>query len=59
MHFVVSIMTGDFSDLIFIVSYTIPGVVMCLLYEKTKNIFAPIILHLVNNLLAIIVMLTV
>ncbi len=56
MHFLVTFMTGDLSDLAFLPTYLVPGIVMGLLYEETDSIIAPIWLHFSNNLFAFLVM---
>lgn len=54
MHFAISFVSGDLSDMIFLPVYLVPSIFLCLIYEKTNNIFAPIYLHLINNLIGII-----
>lgn len=54
MHLVVSIFSLNFQDILLLPIYIVPGVVLCLLYEKTNNIYAPIFLHLINNIVSYI-----
>lgn len=54
MHFIISITSGDMADLIFFPSYVAPSLILCLVYEKHNNIFAPILLHLTNNLIGML-----
>lgn len=49
VHFIGSLITKDYQDLIFLPLYLIPSIYLCAIYEKTKNIFAPILLHAINN----------
>lgn len=39
----------NFIDLLFIIPYSIPGIVFAYLYDKTKNIFIPASLHFIHN----------
>ena len=39
----------DISNLLFIIPYSIPGIVFAYLYNKTDNIFIPIGLHFIHN----------
>lgn len=54
MHFTISLILGDFSDMIFLPGYIVPAIILCTLYEKTRNIYAPIFLHFINNLIGTI-----
>jgi len=56
LHVVTSLFTGDFTDLIFVLPYAIMGFFFCLAYEKTKNIYGCIILHVLNNTIAMLAM---
>ncbi|MFI3115142.1 MAG: type II CAAX endopeptidase family protein [Clostridia bacterium] len=53
MHFMVSLITGDINDMLFLPLYLVPSVYLCIFYEKSNNIFAPIYLHAFNNLIGI------
>ena len=44
----------SYSDLLFIIPYSIPGFIFAYLYSKTDNIFTPISIHLIHNLLMFI-----
>lgn len=52
LHFMTSILSKDYLDLYFVPLYLVPGIILCLAYEKTKNIFTPIFIHTLNNLLS-------
>lgn len=54
MHFIISLAMNDFSDIIFLPTYIVPSIFLCLIYEKYDNIFAPIFLHLANNSIGLI-----
>lgn len=56
LHFTVSLLMGDLSDIIFIFAYMAQSFVICILYEKTDNIFMPIMLHFLNNAVGILLM---
>lgn len=55
-HVVVSIFSGDVIDLLFLVPYFVSSCFMCFIYEKTKNLFGPIVLHMLNNLISFIIL---
>ena len=59
MHVIISLLSGNFADLIFVVAYAVPGAILCLAYEKTDNILVPITVHWINNLIAIFAILLV
>ena len=59
MHMIISLLSGNFADLIFVVAYAVPGAILCLAYEKTDNILVPIMVHWINNLIAIFAILLV
>lgn len=52
-----SITSGDTSELILGIPYIAAGFVLTLVYYKTKNIFVPIAMHMIQNGFAVIVML--
>lgn len=56
LHFTVSLLTGDLSDIIFLLAYMSQSFIICYIYEKTDNIFLPIVLHFMNNALAVLSM---
>lgn len=58
MHFLISLIIGDINDLLFMPLYLVPSVFLCVFYEKTNNIFAPIYLHAFNNLIGILMVLS-
>ncbi len=49
LHVFQSVLIGEFNDLFFIFTYMSMAMVMCFVYEKTGNIYAPIFLHVINN----------
>ena len=52
MHVVSSF--ESFSDLIYIITYSIPGFVFAYTLVKSENIFVPISLHMFHNTLTVI-----
>ncbi len=58
MHFLISIIIGDANDLLFMPIYLVPSVFLCIFYEKTNNIFAPIYLHAFNNMIGLVMTLS-
>lgn len=40
---------NDITDLLFIIPYSIPGIIFAYLYSKTKNIFVPTSIHFIHN----------
>ncbi|MGN1344086.1 MAG: lysostaphin resistance A-like protein [Traorella sp.] len=54
IHVFDSLLLGNFQDLWFLITYASLGFVFCYAYEKNQTIFAPMILHFMNNFLGII-----
>lgn len=52
MHVIGPIMDGYYSQLLYIISYGILGFFFARYYEKCDNIFYPIILHSISNIVA-------
>lgn len=57
IHFINTFFTLDFSDLPFLLVYSGIGMVLAYGYEKSNTIFVPILLHFLNNLIAVLAML--
>ena len=47
MHVILTM--TDITDLLFIIPYSIPGIVFAYLYDKTDNIFVPMSIHFIHN----------
>ena len=47
MHVILTM--ENITDLLFIIPYSIPGVVFAYLYNKTDNIFIPAGIHFMHN----------
>lgn len=45
--------SGD--HILYLLAYSMPGIILALTYTKTKNIFVPISIHIFNNTLSLIV----
>lgn len=57
IHVSQSLLSGDFQDLWYVFSYAVIGFFSCLSYEKTGNIYASMLFHFLNNLLAMLAIL--
>ena len=44
----------DWTDLIFLIPYSALGIAFALLYHKTDNIYCPMTMHMMHNLIAVI-----
>ncbi|MEF9962658.1 MAG: type II CAAX endopeptidase family protein [Erysipelotrichaceae bacterium] len=55
IHIYQSLLNGNFNDLWYLLSYSFVGFFTCRVYEKTENIYSAMLFHLLNNLLAIMV----
>ena len=49
----------NMSDLLFIIPYSIPGFIFAYTHTKSNNIFVPISLHLIHNLVMIIILILI
>lgn len=54
IHVFDSLIAGNFNDLWYLLTYGALGFLFCYSYEKNKTIFAPMLLHFMNNLLGLI-----
>ena len=54
IHVFDSLIAGNFLDLLYLIVYGALGFIFCYSYEKNKSIFAPILLHFINNFIGII-----
>lgn len=52
IHVFFSLLTGNFADLIYLLSYGLIGFYLALAYEKSDTIFASMIFHFINNAVA-------
>ena len=50
-----SLLTGNFNDLIYLLSYGLIGFFLALAYEKSETIFAGMLLHFFNNAFAFLI----
>ena len=55
MHFIITFRVGDLMDIVFLPVYVVPAIFLCLIYEKTNNILAPITLHFINNFISLFI----
>lgn len=49
----------NINDLLFVIPYSIPGFIFAYTYTKSNNIFVPISLHLIHNLVMIIILILI
>ena len=56
LHIYSALFAGDLSQLIYLFSYGGMGFVFSYAYEKRKTICVPILMHMINNLVAIILL---
>lgn len=59
MHVFSALISGNISDIWYLLVYGGLGFIFCYLYEKEKTIYAPMLLHLLNNGIAILFMLLI
>lgn len=52
IHVFFSLLTGNFADLIYLLSYGLIGFYLALAYEKSDTIFGSMIFHFINNAVA-------
>lgn len=58
LHVMDSFLVGNYSDMIYLFSYSVIGIFSSLVYEKTESIYGSMIFHFINNAVAFL-MLTV
>ena len=56
LHIYSALFAGDLSQLIYLFSYGGMGFAFSYAYEKRKTICVPILMHMINNLVAIILL---
>lgn len=56
VHIMVGLFQGDFSQLLFLFPYSLLGFALCHFYEKRNSIFVPMLIHSLNNLIAMLVL---
>lgn len=54
-HVVMGLLAGNSAEFVQIIPYFLMGMALSYLYEKRNNIYVPIISHIINNFIAIIV----
>ena len=57
VHIMAGLFSGDISQLLYWFPYSLLGFMLCHIYEKRDTIFAPMIVHMMNNLIAMIIVL--
>ena len=55
VHIMVGLFAGDLSQLLYWIPYSLLGFMLCHIYEKRDTIFAPMIVHMMNNLIAMLI----
>ena len=59
VHVMNAVLSGNIGEIVQVFSYFFMGVGLSYLYEKTNNIYVPIITHALNNLIAVIIVMMV
>lgn len=54
IHVMDSLIVGNFSDLIYLLTYGALGILFCYSYEKNHSIYGSMILHFINNFIGVI-----
>ena len=54
IHVFDSLLAGNFLDLLFLLVYGALGFIFCYSYEKNHSIYAPMLLHFINNFIGVI-----
>lgn len=57
LHVFNSLLTGNSADLIFIVVYGVMGYLLCQAEEQNQTLVSPILMHMLNNLISVIMIL--
>lgn len=57
IHVLGSLLLGNYLDLVNIITYSLMGLVICAYYYRKDNFFAPIMLHMMNNLIGVLLFL--
>lgn len=57
VHIMSGLFSGDLSQLLFWLPYSLLGFSLCRMYEKRQSIFVPMVVHSLNNLIAMIAIL--
>lgn len=57
LHVYTPILEGDFSEILMVFPYLLMGIGLCLVYEKSDNIFVPMLSHGIINLISFILLL--
>lgn len=56
IHVVAGLLGGSFVEIIYFITYFAMGAILGLIYAKTKNIYICISVHMLNNLIAVLLM---
>ena len=56
LHIYSALFTGDLTQLVYLLSYGGMGFVFTYAYEKRKTICVPMLIHMINNLVAVLVL---
>ncbi len=56
VHILTGLMSGDLTQILYLVPYGLLGYVLCIIYEKKQSIFAPVIVHALNNLISVLLL---
>lgn len=59
IHVMNAVFSGDVGEIVQVFSYFFMGMGLSFLYEKTNNIYVPIITHALNNLMAVILIMVI
>lgn len=54
VHIMSGLFGGDLTQILYIVPYSLLGFVLCHMYEKRDSIFVPMLVHAINNAIAMI-----
>lgn len=55
LHIILALLSGNVAEWIQIFAYFLMAIVLSYLYEKTNNIFVPVLTHMINNLITMII----
>lgn len=59
LHVLTSFISGDWADCLYFFSYSAMGFCLCRCYEKSKTIYGSILLHMLNNTISILMLLSI
>ncbi|MEG0276464.1 MAG: type II CAAX endopeptidase family protein [Coprobacillus sp.] len=58
LHIILALLSGNIAEWVQIFSYFLMSIVLSYLYEKTNNIAVPILTHMINNLITMLIIIT-